>query len=1856
MKKLFTILFAMALTGMLMANNITISNLSLTGKNTGSHYALVQFDISWGNSWRTSTAESNWDAAWVFVKYRVSGGAWQHAWLNEDGHTAPAGSTLTPGLLAPEAAFDATTNPGLGAFIYRDANGTGTFTKTGVQLRWNYGANGLADGDLVEIKAFAIEMAYVPQGAFTVGTGGTESGSLTNGSWTSGATIPLSISSESALTIAQTAGNLWGTSGSGDNTFGGTGTLSADFPKGYDAFYCMKHEISQQGYTDFLNSLTDAQATARYPVYSTKRYGVTVSNGVYSTSNPYVACNFLSWADVAAYLDWSGLRPMTELEYEKACRGTIPPVAGEYAWGAVSVAQNTGITNAGAINETSTNSGNCSYGNNASVQGPMRVGAFAAASTTRANAGSTYYGIMEMSGNVWERTVTVGNMTGRGFTSTNGDGSLNSSGDADAASWPNATGLGAGNRGGAWWQSAIILRISDRTMASQLPGFTTAEDGGRGVRTQPFICGTFSITVNHVNYGGVAPVTKSVTYGTVSTALFGGTKCAITRNLGATNQASSATDASEASAGWYWQFNRKKGYQHTGATATTVLTPAWNAVAISEASDWTAANDPCTLELGSGWRIPTNAEWTNAGTNGSWGSYTDTYASVLKLHAAGYLEASNGQLYNRNVFTGIGRYWSSTRYADPNGYFLNFTGNGLYMSIDDKRYGCSVRCLKDLFPTVTTTAATSITTTTASSGGNVTDEGGNTITARGVCWGTASGPTTALTTKTADGTGTGPFTSSITGLASYTLYYVRAYATNSAGTSYGNEVSFTTMFECGTSLTKIHSAGAVAPVDKTVTYGTVSTTLFGGTKCAITQNLGASQQATAANDNTEASAGWYWQFNRKQGYKSDCANGSMCFIPSSPAWNTTNDNSSAVWEAAKDPCTIELGSGWRIPTSSEWTTADASWGNYNNTYSSVLKIHAAGYLNNSTGWMSSPGSAGFYWSSTQNSVTAGNNLFINSGLSYLDNNFKTYGGTLRCIKDLLPILTTTAVTLITNGTASSGGNITEQGAAEVTARGVCWSTTTAPTTALATKTTDGPGTGTFTSTITGLTAGTLYYVRAYATNSAGTAYGNELSFTTAAFICGTSSLSVNHITSDGIAPVDKLVSYGTVSTPLFGGTKCTITRNLGASQQATAATDATEASAGWYWQFNRKQGYKHDGTTLTPSWTITSINETSDWVSANDPCTLELGTGWRIPTATEWATADGSWANYTDTYNSVLKLHAAGYLGTSAGLLSNRGSYGYYWSSSQSDAANSRYLYVYSSFSYMDLNSKAGGFSIRCLKDLQPTLTTTAVTFITNGSAASGGNVTDDGGSTVTARGVCWSTSSGPTTALTTKTANGSGPGAFSSSITGLTALTLYYLRAYATSSVGTSYGNEVSFTTNELICGTSSLYINHVASGGVAPVDRQTTYNTISTTLFGGNKCIIKSNLGAVNYAATAHEANEACAGWYWQFNRKQGFSHTGETPTTVLTPPITITAITEASDWLAANDPCTLELGAGWRIPTNAEWNLADANGPWANVSDAHSNGALKIHAAGYVNMNSYLTGRGVQGSYWSSTSFSDVEGRMLSPAGGFCQMDFVDKAYALSVRCIKDQILTITTTAVTAITTATATSGGNVTDNGGSAITARGVCWSTLSGPVATGLHTTDAGTTGIFTSSITGLSSGTRYYVRAYATTSLGTTYGNEVNFTTSGCFVAGTKITMADGTQKNIEDILVGDQVKSVNTETMEVVVETVDKTFANPPSGNLSKITFSNGQTNTNTKNHPYWVVAKGWCCIDPQTYTANKTVSINLLAVGDQCLVLENGNLVLVAITAIEDQPELSAPTYNFKVNQTSCYFANGVLVHNKP
>ncbi len=131
------------------ANNIQISNVGITGQNKALHYSLVKFDLGWENSWRISVGPSNWDAAWVFIKYRVNSGPWQHARLNyvngtADGHTAPAGASI-------RTANDGLSY-GLGAFIHRSADGSGNVNWQNVQLRWNYGLSGVGDDDLVDVR------------------------------------------------------------------------------------------------------------------------------------------------------------------------------------------------------------------------------------------------------------------------------------------------------------------------------------------------------------------------------------------------------------------------------------------------------------------------------------------------------------------------------------------------------------------------------------------------------------------------------------------------------------------------------------------------------------------------------------------------------------------------------------------------------------------------------------------------------------------------------------------------------------------------------------------------------------------------------------------------------------------------------------------------------------------------------------------------------------------------------------------------------------------------------------------------------------------------------------------------------------------------------------------------------------------------------------------------------------------------------------------------------------------------------------------------------------------------------------------------------------------------------------------------------------------------------------------------------------------------------------------------------------------------------------------------------------------------------------------------------------------------
>jgi hypothetical protein len=150
-------------------------------------------------------------------------------------------------------------------------------------------------------------------------------------------------------------------------------------------------------------------------------------------------------------------------------------VSGEYAWGTATVAgsaytlSGAGTASEGIATNYSTTVGNAvdSGTGGITIGGPVRVGIFTAngSNTGRVSAGASYWGIMELSGNVWERPVTIVNATGLAFTGTHGDGVLTSSGNANAATWPGTDAVGAGWRGGSWYNSTNYMQVSDRDFA-----------------------------------------------------------------------------------------------------------------------------------------------------------------------------------------------------------------------------------------------------------------------------------------------------------------------------------------------------------------------------------------------------------------------------------------------------------------------------------------------------------------------------------------------------------------------------------------------------------------------------------------------------------------------------------------------------------------------------------------------------------------------------------------------------------------------------------------------------------------------------------------------------------------------------------------------------------------------------------------------------------------------------------------------------------------------------------------------------------------------------------------------------------------------------------------------------------------------------------------------------------------------------------------------------------------------------------------------------------------------------------------------------------------------------------------------
>ncbi len=482
----------------LKANNIRVDGKTRVTGFVGDT-AVIEVNLLWDNSWRD---DFNWDAAWVFFKFKKRGleNPWQHAYLSSSGHV------LTPGVGNEGGgyAYMVGANGGKvnGLYVMRNSISEGNVSVR-LQAKWPLTGTGLTKSDFgdalngIYVAVHAIEMVYIPYGAYYLGDASSYK------SFTIGDTAAVVIDSENALTLAA------------KNRMPNV-SLTASYPKGYAGFYIMKYETSQEQYVEFLNSLTLEQQKARVANnnFSTMKrsdyvfgdlHAPSCRNGIafveqkqpdapvvfgnnlnpgndfFSTDDGQtLACNYMSVEDMTAYCSWSGLRPMSELEYEKACRRFYPqlPDKGEYAWNT-----NNGVNRLSGLYELSYQGDqreqavsymkNVNSGTTNSINGPVRCGLFATSATNQTQAGATYWGVMEMSGNLKELCANVN------YTTLNG-GSCGT-GVYNANLW-DKTANKYGVRGGGFSSADSSLRTSDRTEVMNYFTAITQRDSTVGFR------------------------------------------------------------------------------------------------------------------------------------------------------------------------------------------------------------------------------------------------------------------------------------------------------------------------------------------------------------------------------------------------------------------------------------------------------------------------------------------------------------------------------------------------------------------------------------------------------------------------------------------------------------------------------------------------------------------------------------------------------------------------------------------------------------------------------------------------------------------------------------------------------------------------------------------------------------------------------------------------------------------------------------------------------------------------------------------------------------------------------------------------------------------------------------------------------------------------------------------------------------------------------------------------------------------------------------------------------------------------------------------------------------------------------
>ena len=554
----------------------------------------------------------------------------------------------------------------------------------------------------------------------------------------------------------------------------------------------------------------------------------------------------------------------------------------------------------------------------------------------------------------------------------------------------------------------------------------------------------------------------------------------------------------------------------------------------------------------------------------------------------------------------------------------------------------------------------------------------------------------------------------------------------------------------------------------------------------------------------------------------------------------------------------------------------------------------------------------------------------------------------------LPEVHTLQVTDIKASRATCKGNVTYNGGASLTVRGVCWSTAQSPT-VNDLHTVDSAGTGIFTHHLTGLTPNTTYYVRAYATNSAGTAYGEQLSFTTQPpFYCGIDTLT----DYDGN-------DYHTVEI----GQQCWMKENLRTIHYADGSiipvgTELSETTAYRY--------YPNDNSANVPiygylyNWAAVMHGAAS---SSANPSGVQgiCPDGWHVPSEAElmqlinFVSSQSQYGCGGDNSNIVKALSSAmvwncvstnnvcypdfdislnnatgfsaipiGYVGSgycefgfvnykeSCCIRSSTEHFGYYGTHGAATLA----------IRYDGINihpyNVCYATSVRCLLDdsgvdssiaVTPLVTTVKIEDITSMSARTGGFVSGSGGTPVTSRGVCWSTTPNPTVS-NGHTFDGDGTGGYTSGIAGLAPGTTYYIRAYATNSAGTAYGEQRVFTTTHPI--NDSILIDAQTCPGA---DTVTDYDgNIYHTVQIGNQCWMRENLRTTHYT----DGNEIPAGTTTSETVAYRYaSYGGESSVPTYGYLYNWVAVMHGDSASNANPSGVQGIcPTGWHVPSQAEW----------------------------------------------------------------------------------------------------------------------------------------------------------------------------------------------------------------------------------------------------------------------------------------------------------------------------------------------